>query len=42
MTLRIFINIIHEGICIMKVSQAGKCFIDYHRLNSKKKYARKL
>jgi len=26
----------------MKVSQAVKCFLDYHRMNSKKKHAQKL
>jgi hypothetical protein len=26
----------------MKVSQAVKCFLDYHRMNSKKKHAQEL
>jgi hypothetical protein len=26
----------------MKVSQAVKCFLDYHRMNSKKKHAQKI
>ena len=26
----------------MKLSQAGNCFLEYHKLNSKKKYGEKL